>query len=121
MIRTVLIASLGLIISVLLTVACDKKVGKLPVKSTAINCDTITYSKNLAPIIDAKCGSGPNCHVAGGQAGIYLLTDYQKVLGFASQIDNTVFVTKSMPKAPTTLTENEKSIIRCWLDNGKKP
>jgi uncharacterized membrane protein len=105
----------GILLLTLAATRCTKEVGKNPVKSTAINCDTITYNKHLQSIIEAKCTTG--CHAPGGQIAGVPLTDYAKLKAKASDVDNHVFVIKDMPSG-RVLTETERSILRCWLDNG---
>jgi hypothetical protein len=94
---------------------CTKKVGSPPVRSTELKCDTVTYNKHLQSIIEVKCTTG--CHAPGGQIAGVPLTDYAKLKAKASDVDNHVFVIKDMPSG-RVLTETERAILRCWLDNG---
>lgn len=115
-------ASALCILFVLLLLSCDKKVGKKPVVSVPLPagaCDTITYTKHIKPIMALKC-SVAGCHVSGN--GRVLLGDYTQVKAVADNgqlktylIDGPVF----MPQG-SQLPANEKDLVLCWLNNGKK-
>ena len=98
---------------------CDKKVGKAGIVYVPLNCDTITYAKNVKPIIDLNCAKS-GCHVTGFANGDY--TTYQGVYAkvAAGTFKLRVFDSPSnpMPQDKGMLPSLELSILRCWLNNG---
>lgn len=77
-----------------------------------------TYTTDIKAIVDAKCAVS-GCH--DGSANIVNLSSYTPLKERADngRIRSYIFELKIMPPASATqLTDAEKDIIKCWLDNG---
>lgn len=75
------------------------------------NCKTITYSKNVAPIINGTC---LECH-GNGKISPNLAT-FEAVKASAARVKNAI-VSRRMPRGGV-LTQNEIDAVVCWVDNG---
>jgi uncharacterized membrane protein len=130
--KSYLLTALGLLTCVLLFNNCDKKVAKLSSPPITTNgntntlpagCDTVTYTEDIKAIMDAKCGDAQGCHISGQFAsGGISLTTYAEVKAQAdnNKIKVQVFDLGAMPQSPVTLTQAEKDLLFCWLNNGTK-
>ena len=82
------------------------------------NACSPSYAKDIRPVINQKCAIS-GCHFPGG-----LLPDYTEYSSLKERIDNGrfqsfVFDLKIMPPANAApLTEDEKAILKCWIENG---
>lgn len=84
----------------------------------------ITYTKDVAKILNARC---VECHRA-GEIGPFPMTSYEEVAGWAETIREVVDQGRMPPwfadphygefLDDPTLTEEEKSTIGQWVDNG---
>lgn len=81
-----------------------------------VKCDTITYSKNIAPIITSSCAF-PDCHNAGSPNGDYSTYDGLKAKAANGTLRNRVLVVADMPKVGT-LTLIQRQMIKCWIESG---
>jgi len=102
--------------------ACTKDVGKLPAMpptGSGSPCDNVTYTKDIKPIIENNC---LNCHGATPSSGAPILMSYAQVKDNASKIKATVFDSQPelMPQGGSPLPKEQKDLINCWLNNGKK-
>lgn len=106
--------------------SCEKKVGaveKAPAPGS-VNCDTISYAQDIAPIILASC-SISGCHVLPTPTGPGVLLDTYDLLkdkAVGGRIKARVLDASppnSMP--PQGLNAEQKKLIECWLNNGYKP
>ncbi|HYV91910.1 MAG TPA: hypothetical protein VE978_09005 [Chitinophagales bacterium] len=84
----------------------------------ADQCDFISYSVHVVPIISRHCAIA-GCHVAGFPPGNF--TTYE---GVHAQIENGFFQLKvleqrSMPPSDS-LNEEELETLQCWVDQGAK-
>ncbi len=86
--------------------------------------DTLTYTKDIAPILEQKCAK---CHIEGGIAP-WSMTDYNKIVGWSAMMKQ-VLLSKRMPpwKADPHIGEFSNSFaledsnarkIVAWIDNG---
>ncbi len=110
--------------------SCDKKIGKnqLPLvvntPDAISECDTITYNKHIKKIIIQTCSSGPQCHTTGMERGNLTLDTYDEIKANAASIKESVF--KGNPKVmppvddTTVISDNQKKLLNCWLNNGMK-
>jgi hypothetical protein len=94
---------------------CTNKKGQVaPTTAAPIGaCDTVTYTKHIAPIISQACG----CHGPGFFKGD--LTNYT---GVKAKVDNGTFkkeviTNKTMPQG-SSLSSKQLELITCWLDKG---
>jgi uncharacterized membrane protein len=104
--------------SAVITVGCLKD-HAAEVKTVVIptaGADTITYSRQIKPIIDNNCAMS-SCH-ATGCAPRVPLTTYSEVCAQATAVQNHVFVIQDMP--PGGMSATELSLLQAWLNNGKK-
>ena len=81
-----------------------------------IDCTTIKFSTDIAPIVAASCAT-TGCHDAGSVVG-----DYTSYAGLEDRAKNgimkqEVVVDKTMPKSGS-LTQDEIDKFECWLDAG---
>ena len=74
-------------------------------------CETITFSKNVKPILDSNC---IQCHGNGGNFP-NLLT-YNSVSANATSVKAET-TSRRMPQG-TSLSNDEISAISCWVDAG---
>ena len=77
-----------------------------------------TYTSDIKAIVNAKCAIS-GCH--NGNSGIVGFTSYTPLKERADngRIKSYVFELKIMPPASAAqLTEDEKKLLQCWLDNG---
>lgn len=108
-------AFLSAAVIALLFTMCTQKKGKIApvVAPTANACDTVKYSKHIAPIMSQACG----CHGPGFFKGD--LTNYA---GVKLKVDDgsfkrEVITNKTMPQG-STLSARQLELISCWLDKG---
>ena len=112
-------------LTLVIVVSCTKDIGKAPVVTPPpVNiCDSATYDKKIKTIIDKKCAY---CHTSVGPSGGISLTSYGQV---KSAADNGRIKARALDANPTimppasndptvALTQNEKDLIKCWLDKG---
>ncbi|MEO6305679.1 MAG: hypothetical protein ABIP51_21190 [Bacteroidia bacterium] len=100
-------------------IGCDNKKGKLAPKEYPINCDTITFAKNVKPIIDFSCAK-VGCHVAGFFPGNYTTYAgiYPNVANGKLRLRLFDSPSNPMPKDLGMLPADKLAIIKCWLDKG---
>lgn len=102
----------------MVTVSCEKKVGKSPSTGGSTNkCDTVVYNKHVKPIIDTKCAMA-GCHPANAD-----FIGYSNASQLASRIKIRAVDQGTMPPSNATVTplsDEQKQIITCWIENGKK-
>ncbi|WP_317896663.1 hypothetical protein [Aurantibacillus circumpalustris] len=108
----------------LIFVSCDKKVGKLPEETppTGINCDEVTYTKDIKSIIANNC-SLAGCHDGNNSNPRLETYSLLKDRADAGRIKERVLdasPTRMPPVERPALTSEEKELISCWLENGKK-
>jgi predicted CXXCH cytochrome family protein len=121
--RSLLVLSGMAIFAITVYSGCTKMVGKEPkkVEIPIEACDTITYTKHIAPIMTASCVS---CHSSSFSQGGVLLTSYSEVKAQADngKLNNVIFVgtPEFMPQGGPQLSQSQKDRIKCWLNNGKK-
>lgn len=110
-----------IVVTLIIVTACAKDVGLNPdlvIKSVNI-CDSVTFDKNIKPIIINKCVS---CHNSTGGPGN---GDFQTdtYTGIKQKVDNGAFknrvvILHDMPQGGPPLPQNEIDLINCWLDAG---
>ena len=99
--------------AVVLIIACKKEEEPQPTTP----CKP-TYTADIKTIIDAKCALS-GCH-----DGSVPLPNFNKYPELKARVDNGkvksfVFDLKIMPPSTATqLTDEEKELLQCWLDNG---
>lgn len=84
-----------------------------------VACGTVTYEQDIKPLIAAKC-SDASCHPA--QTPI---NSYQDASARADRIKIRTVDQNPSPMPPTNspmgpLSEDQKQLIKCWLETGKK-
>lgn len=97
----------------MLLTACSKKNDSVALPQN----NSITYSKNIAPIIAEKC---TNCH----EESMYVHLKLHTYTDVKSIVDNgklheRVFVKKDMPMGDS-LSVYELLMIQSWINNGAK-
>ncbi len=103
----------------LLTLACTRSTIDPPTGDCA---EAITYTDNVKDIIDNSCAYA-GCHIDNAAPG-----DYSSYQGMQTYIDNGLLQKRmleiqNMPPEyapddkPKSLTEDEKEIISCWVQN----
>ena len=101
--------------SVFVTACTFEKASPLPAGCTA----TMFYAVDIKPIISSKC-SIPGCHEPTGSG----TGDFTTYAGVKAKVDdgtinNRVFLVKDMPQSGfPPLTEDEKSKLKCWMQQG---
>ena len=98
---------------------CLNDKGEVP-KPPETHCDSlnVSYNLNVAPIVQAKCGT-IGCHDAGSPNGD--LTNYTHLSGISATVANRIQRPSSdpfyMPQGDV-LTQDELDFILCWIDKG---
>jgi peroxiredoxin len=97
------------------------QIGRRP---RAVAKGDITFSKDVAPLLQKRCVS---CHRP-GEIGPFALTDYEEVVGWAGMIGEVVEQERMPPWSASAkfgqfandarLSAAEKQTIRAWIDNG---
>lgn len=100
---------------VLLVSAC--RTDKLPEPSPSECMEIPTYESQLRDVINASCAI-ELCHDDSGAAPGNFLS-YQGMLNRLDngQILDRVFTKGDMPLAPGELSQEDREMLRCWLDN----
>ena len=75
-----------------------------------------SFSADVLPLIQTKCGINSDCHAAGSTNSGGPLTNYAQVKARASNIKSQVNA-GSMPKTGS-ITAAQKAILICWVSNG---
>ena len=83
---------------------------------TSLDCTTITYSSDIAPLIASKCSTA-GCHDAGSVVGDYTTYAGIETKAKNGDMEKAVITDKTMPKSGT-LSQTELDKIQCWLDAG---
>ncbi|HQQ95412.1 MAG TPA: hypothetical protein PLQ93_12715 [Bacteroidia bacterium] len=102
-----------------ITLSCTKKVAVM--SACQQNCDTITYAKDIVPIVSKECYP---CHSGSSPTGGILLDSYDL---FKTQAVNGRIKARAIDGNPSfmpqggQLKQEQKCIIECWLNNGYKP
>jgi uncharacterized membrane protein len=104
----------------ILSESCTKEVAKPKTDPDA--CDTtLSYTTQIGTLMNQKCVS---CHGTNNPPAGINLTTYEglKAIADNGKLENVIFngIPRPMPDGTTGLPDNEKKLIRCWLDNGKK-
>ena len=97
--------------ALVITVSCKDKDD-----DNDFDCTGITFSNDIAPIIESKCATSA-CHGAGSIVG-----DYTTYAGLEEKAQNgimerEVITDRTMPKSGT-LTQEELDKFQCWFDDG---
>ena len=103
-----------LLIGCIFLVSCKHE--KIQPNTTTQPC-TVAYAADIKPIVNNKCAIS-NCH---GSNGLANLADYAilKARADNGNVKKYVFTIKMMPPSgAAALTEDEKTKLQCWLDNG---
>ena len=79
---------------------------------------TPNYQNNVAPLVLSACGSS-GCHVAGSSKGPGALVTYAQLKAASASVRSSV-VSGRMPEG-STLTNDQKNTIVCWIDAGANP
>ena len=103
------------ILALVLPSACTKE--KAPVPLPQIVCtSTISFSQQIAPMIDANCAS---CHGAGAGTSP-VLSNYAEISQNAEAIVNALHGTPElMPQGGPALPDSLIQQFQCWLQQGK--
>jgi len=97
---------------------CTKSIGKIPAGEPTVQICEPKYSSDIQPIIAEKCGT-ENCHLAGFPFGDFSLKEELKKRIDNGKLRTLVFEAGLMPPANVIdLTEQEYSLLKCWMENG---
>jgi hypothetical protein len=110
---TVVIALVTLLVFII--ASCTKENAETKYSRPVAFCDTITYTKDIRPIILTNCAV-PACHdtVANGHGDF---RTFNGMKPFLSNFDNRVLIVRDMPQGKT-LQPSDISIIECWSKSG---
>jgi hypothetical protein len=115
--------NLFLSVSVLLLFNSCAKDSAAPPKPESVNCDSINYTQDIAPIIEKNC-SVAGCHVEPAPTGPGVLLNTYTLLvdkAISGRIKARVLDGKpSFMPYGGELKPEEKKLIECWLNNGYK-
>lgn len=93
--------------------------------STDTTCDTsaITYSGNIAPLLDYNCNSCHSTSDASALGGNIVLDQYSILVKYANNGSLLGSIQhksgyEAMPKSASKLTSCEIATVKAWIDNG---
>jgi hypothetical protein len=78
------------------------------------NGSTPTYNSTVKQILDSKCMS---CHGSGSSDGDYSTYSKLSPILTSGKFEEEVLTKKSMPQG-SSLSSDQLSTLRCWIDNG---
>ena len=105
-------------IAILVIVSCTKDKGDLAI-NPYLNCDTIHYSTDIAPLISFNCSTNPGCHISGFPNG-----DLTSHAGIVLKIQSGAFYDKAlgpnryMPFGGPLLSDSLVAVLQCWVNQG---
>lgn len=82
-----------------------------------LDCTTVKYSTDIAPIIATSCSIG-GCHEVNFIFGDYTTYDGLETVAKDGTMEQQVITDKVMPKSGDPLTQTQLDKIQCWLDAG---
>jgi hypothetical protein len=109
----------GLIISLqILSSSCTKTKAKMQEPPAPVETCAPHYLTEIRPFIISRCAVS-NCHVANFPFGNFDSYDDLKKRIDNGRLQTLVFEQKLMPPpGAIQLTEQELSLLKCWMDNG---
>lgn len=113
--RKIILYTIILIGQTAIWVSCDKEKSTTP---EPVPLCHPTYVGDIKTIVNTRCAIS-GCH--DGNSAVVAFTTYDPLKERADngRIKSYLFELKIMPPANATqLTEDEKKLIQCWLDNG---
>ena len=81
-----------------------------------LDCSTVTFSADIAPIIASKCAT-TGCHNSGSVVGDYTTYDGLKDKAQNGVMEQEVITDKTMPQSGS-LSQDELDKFQCWFDDG---
>jgi len=111
-----------LLLSLLITVifSCTKVIDD-PIVTPTNPCSTVTYKKDITPIINQTCAI-KSCHVSGTGERDYITYAGLKNDATNGKFKKEVLTNKSMPprnsSGPTSLTAAQLEKFTCWINAG---
>jgi hypothetical protein len=81
-------------------------------------CSEVSFSQTIRPIINLKCAVA-GCHVSGFQPGDFTQDEVLEKKVTDGKLQLVVFDLNIMPPV-VKLTREEKSVLKCWMENGAK-
>ena len=118
----ILALSISLLYVVLLNSCKKNEIDITPIPP----CDgtEVSYSNHIAPLIKAKCSTGLGPQTGCHDAWILVYGGLKRSADDGTLIKTTV-INKTMPKIPNNfgikdLTDEEKNLLICWVENGAK-
>lgn len=111
----ILTLSSTITLSLFFTSGCTKD--KAPAPMIGANCsDTISFSQQIAPVIQDKCSS---CHGSGAGTSP-VLSNHAEIAGQAENILNALHGTPQlMPQGGPALEDSLIQQFNCWIQQGK--
>ena len=94
--------------------ACKKDASTSSASTTCTSTTTISYAKDIAPIMTANC---TNCHGAGQKSAGISLHTYSSVSQFANSSLNAIQNGSMPPSGKLSSSDIQK--IACWISQGK--
>lgn len=82
-----------------------------------IDCNTVTFSTTIAPILQNSCTTS-GCHDAASVNGDYTTYAGLETVAKNDTMRQKVLIDMSMPKAGDDLTQTQLDQFKCWLDDG---
>jgi hypothetical protein len=105
------------ILAVVSAVSCKKESGGNNTDGNVqVNCNTVTFSGNIAPLIASRCATA-GCHDASSTNGPGPLINYASIFASRVSIQSSVN-TNRMPQGGPALSAEDKARIKCWIDAG---
>jgi hypothetical protein len=104
--------------SIIFAISCKKESGGGTDGggNTQINCSTVTFSGNIAPLIASRCATA-GCHDASSSNGPGPLTSYASIFASRNSVLSAVN-TNRMPQGGAPLSDADKARLKCWIDAG---
>ena len=105
------------LIVLLAFVACENSAPEVEKKDPPCVPYTISYQKDIKPIITANCATGSGCHGAGSTNGNFYNYDQLNAACLDGTFNKEVFIEKGMPPVGT-LDSCDYLTLRRWYNNG---
>ncbi len=110
------------VLALVLIYSCDRKIGLVPVAPTPVpvnTCDSVKYSVEIKPILDAQCATS-GCHSGSFPAGGVDLATYAnaKVQALNGRIKARAIDNGGGMPAAGQIPQSQKDLLKCWINNG---
>lgn len=105
-----------LLIIALLFAGCKHDVAEVEKAEPSCVPPSISYQRDIKPIITANCNTGSGCHGSGSPNGNFYNYDQLNATCISGAFKKKVFIDKTMP--PGSIDSCDYLTLRRWYNNG---